>query len=745
MDQSDSTLPPEISSAVQSSHPHPVSPSKRFDLRWLTTILPGLVVLLTYFPSIRYDFVWDDLIFLPVYRNPYSWQQAIFQPFVMSSNYFRPLGVLIFISELRIGGLDPSLFHFTNLILHTINTVLVSLLALIILLKIAKVNKLALHGLPLAIGLIYGLHPVLIEGVVFVSSLFDLLITMFLLLALLADQTVKGKIRPILLGGLFLLACLAKEMAVAFVLALPFWHLAFASYDEAALPEAQSNPNRFDGWKYLLRQIEKNISIYVALFVAGLIYLTIRYASLGYIIQSQPKIALRTGNMLQQFLLVAKSVATYLLLIIWPFNLLSPIHFSEMPIPASDFSAWLSVVLLVLLVAGLIVLVRRHRVAGYLGVGGVLALLPVINILPLELNGGALVAERFLTFPLTIFALTLGAWAFDFSQTGQNGEGAQNFTLLHPLPIAAIYGVMFVWLATCFATIYSTLPNWRDNLSLWTWAAARAPRSAVPPSNLAKYYNEHGQYETGLTYAQDAITLNPADGISWNNLGVALFNLGKYSEAQNAAQRAVDLEPQSPLFLNNLAATLLAQGNVSEGKQILLEKVIQLDPYSPDAHINLCMVYLLEDRPDLANQYIQKARQLLPPDQVNKTQPLLVKTLQPERWLKLGDLLMRQGDYASAAGAYDQAGQLGAPLADVANGLSLALIELKDWDNAQFILDQAIESSPLDARLYNNLGVVAREKGDLEAARQFFQKAVELDPDWDMPQQNLRILLFGSG
>lgn len=42
-----------------------------------------------------------------------------------------------------------------------------------------------------------------------------------------------------------------------------------------------------------------------------------------------------------------------------------------------------------------------------------------------------------------------------------------------------------------------------------------------------------------------------------------------------------------------------------------------------------------------------------------------------------------------------------------------------------------------EARLFNNLGVIAREQGNGEAAGQYFTQAIELAPTWDVPQQNL--------
>jgi tetratricopeptide (TPR) repeat protein len=235
------------------------------------------------------------------------------------------------------------------------------------------------------------------------------------------------------------------------------------------------------------------------------------------------------------------------------------------------------------------------------------------------------------------------------------------------------------------------------------------------------------------------LALDPANRNALDTVGAALFNLGRYSEAEDAYRNVVALDAQNPLYLNHLADALLEQGKLAEAEQMLRE-VLTVNPNSPDAHISLGRLYLQKDRPDLAWQEFQTAMQLTSPDLAFSIQPLVDEASQPERWLTLADAWMEQANYDEAVKAYYQAGQFGAPSADVAYGVSSAYIQLKDWDTARQVLEQAIQTTPEDARLYNNLGIIARAQGDLEAARQYFQQAIDLAPDWDEPQKNLNAL-----
>jgi tetratricopeptide (TPR) repeat protein len=684
-------------------------------------LIPALAVILIYLPALKYQFVWDDTIFLrdmPAYRSPDLWLDSIFRPFMLSPNYFRPLAVLTFVGELRLKGLDPAVFHATNIFLHALNTLLVALLAMQITGKRFTIWRSAFtpaHLIPLLAAGLYGFHPGLIEGVAFISSRFDLLMTTCLLLALLADgmgrssdnllQSTQVK-RALLVGLFFLLAALAKEMAVAFALALPFWHLALSAE------------------RSISRIFKRNRWVYLAVFLASGAYIAIRIAALKYLIMTGVDRSIPAGSILQHILLFCKSVANYLLLILWPFNSLSPIHFSRLPVPANDASAWLALILVVLLVTGLVMLIRRLPRVGWLVLAGILSLLPVANLLPLELGGGAFIAERFLLFPMVFFVLAAG-----------------NLIELSMISLKQwVWAPAALWLLVSLATIQLTLPNWRDNLSLWTWAVNQAPRSDTPLTNLSLEYTDLGQYQRGAAYAQQAINLSPKNADAWDNFGLALFRLGKYTDAQSAFEKATSLQPLIALYWNNLAGSLREQDKLAEAAKMLIEQALQLDPNLPSAHLNLGIVYLKADRPDLAAQALQNAINLLPPAEAADAQVYLQQTQEPDRWLRMGDQAMQNQQYQVAAQAFDTAAQLGATYADAAVGFTSALIGMKDWQNAEQVLQQAIEKEPQDARLYNNLGVVAREQGEIETARQLFRKALELQPQWEVPQQNLDTL-----
>jgi len=670
---------------------------------WLLYGLPPLIAFLLYLPALHGGLVWDDPLYLyhQLYRSPVDWGRVLTTPFVLSPNYYRPLAV----ATLVLGGATPWLQHLINLLLHVLNTVLVTLLA-------ARLNgrRLGESVWPALVApLLYAVHPALVEGVAFISGRFDLLLTTFLLLALLADLALRD--RPRLaspaVGLCVFLAALCKEMAAGFLLVLPLWHLA-----TGGTPASFRN------------LIRRQWSVYLAVLLAMAACLGLRYAALGYLYLPGAGNPVPVGFPLQHALLVARSLAEYVLLAVWPFTTLSPIHYSPLPLPLDRLSTWLAPAFGLALLVGLGLWLRRDRRSGALAAASLVALLPVLNLLPLELGGGAFVAERFLLFPLALLALAillpLSRW--------ERGRGPGGWG---EVPALLLWGIAAV------ATVQWTVPYWQSEQALWEWGLRRAPQSATPYTNLALVAVQQGDPARGLALAEAALQRDPDEDSAHNHRGLALFHLGRYEEAEAAFARAAELAPDNALYWSNRAGALRELGQLQEAERLLLDEALPRDPDLWVTHFNLGLVYLRADRPDLAAQALNNALALAPPPEQGAVQAALDQTRDPARWLRLSDLLLAHGEAERALQALDQAGALGAAGVDVAVGRSAALIALGRLDEAEALLRAALLSAPQDARLYNNLGLVARERGDLDAARDLFERAVQLAPEWDLPRQNL--------
>ena len=102
-----------------------------------------------------------------------------------------------------------------------------------------------------------------------------------------------------------------------------------------------------------------------------------------------------------------------------------------------------------------------------------------------------------------------------------------------------------------------------------------------------------------------------------------------------------------------------------------------------------------------------------------------------ERALRRADQLVEKGEYKKACAEYERASELaGGPCPDCLLGTARAYSGAQQYDAAIQVTWMAIPllSSPKEkAQAFNQLGSILTLKGDLTAAKEAFQKAVELD------------------
>lgn len=102
-----------------------------------------------------------------------------------------------------------------------------------------------------------------------------------------------------------------------------------------------------------------------------------------------------------------------------------------------------------------------------------------------------------------------------------------------------------------------------------------------------------------------------------------------------------------------------------------------------------------------------------------------------ERALRRADQLVEQGEYKKACAEYERASELaGGPCPECLLGTARAYSGAGQHDAAVQVAWMAIPllSSPGEkAQAFNQLGSILTVKGDLPAAKEAFQKAIELD------------------
>lgn len=169
-----------------------------------------------YYPAMDGGFIWDDNKYVsenPLLMAP-DGLKRIWISTDVPSQYF-PLTYTTFWLEYKLWGLNPVGYHIVNVVLHTINALLVWML----------LSRLSVPGAWLA-SAIFALHPVHVESVAWITERKNVLSCLFYLLAIAAWLKFIGKSASgswkyyFLIILLYLLALFSKTTAVTLPAAL---------------------------------------------------------------------------------------------------------------------------------------------------------------------------------------------------------------------------------------------------------------------------------------------------------------------------------------------------------------------------------------------------------------------------------------------------------------------------------------------------------------------------------------------
>lgn len=177
---------------------------------WHAVALISCALWVAYYPALFAPLCPIDDVRMADYllnRDSFGWQDFLLPS---SSTYFRPLIWSSFIADRLLWNLEPPFMHLENLALHWLNVLLVYCLAR----RLA--GLMGQEGLlgPMAAALLFALHPINSETVIWIAGRADLMATTFILASLYCASRYFAKRSNFWLAGvslLFFLGCFAKE------------------------------------------------------------------------------------------------------------------------------------------------------------------------------------------------------------------------------------------------------------------------------------------------------------------------------------------------------------------------------------------------------------------------------------------------------------------------------------------------------------------------------------------------------
>ncbi len=562
---------------------------------WKFLVPVVAITLVLFIPSLQNGFTnWDDVLY--VTSNPLlkslnaDGLKAIFSTPVVSN--YHPLTILSLAINYQFAELNPMSYHLTSVLLHVINTGLVFWFIWLI----SSGHK----WVSAFVALLFGIHPMHVESVAWISERKDLLYTLFYVAAMIAYvkyvqiRQTKYLIYATALGAISLLC---KPAAIV----LPLSLLAIDYY-------LKRNWN----WSWVIEKIPMFI-------LSGIL----AYATLA--IQVKRAVAsVELYSILDRICFAGYGLIWYLIKLVVPYPL-SALH----PFP-TDLNAFYYTATAASM-AGIGFLLLKVRNRNYLfGFG--FYIINLILVLQIISVGNAVVAERYTYVPyIGIFFLI----AMEVSGALKSNLSKFKWVIL------AVAGI---WIAVLAYLTWNRIPVWNNSQALWENVLEQYPESPRAWTNKGLDLYDKQQWPEVIAHLSKALETDPnyADALEWrsraylenkekeNALGdaekfqqlfpqkeAAIFVLARAQDANGQFESAIALYnqlisryPEKTEYINNRGVIYFNKMRKYDEAKADFEQAIRMNPNNGPYYLNLSRCYfMLNDLPG-AQKYALKATEL---------------------------------------------------------------------------------------------------------------------------------------
>jgi len=469
----------------------------------LALVIILLFTFVAYIPALRAGFVnWDDPYY--VSNNPMlkdiSNLGAIFTTPIQGN--YHPLTVISLILNYYISGFDAWSYHLLNLLLHLINCILVFRLALLL-----SRNNLVIA---FTTSLLFGIHPMHVESVAWVSERKDVLYSLFFLAGLISytKYVDSGSKRQYGLTILFLLlSLLSKPAAVIF-------------------PMVLFTIDILRRRKFVLSLLFEKIPFFVLALAMGI---------LTFLAQKEKG----ATEGAQIFDLTTRFFMGFYGIMMYFFKLLIPVNLSPLypyaPINESlPVLYYISPLFSILLIVLVFYSLKRDRVIAFGILFFLINLLLILQFIPV---GSAIIAERYTYIPYIGIFYILG-WLID-----RYSKSVVRRSYYINIPLGIILAVL----------TFKQSMIWFNGASLWDHAIKTNPgaRAYIARGDL---YKEEKKYDQAIQSYSEAIKINIVDQEAYTNRGNVYFELNNYDQALADYKKAFSLNPNYVTAIDNIGA-----------------------------------------------------------------------------------------------------------------------------------------------------------------------------------------------
>jgi tetratricopeptide (TPR) repeat protein len=607
-----------------------------------TRVLVAAILLITvivHSDSLNNGFVnWDDDKY--VFNNEDIRQldgQSILRFFTTYYlRMYQPITMISYACDYKMGELTPLTYHRTNLILHLLNVLLV-FCAVLLLTKQAAIAAIS--------ALFFGVHPLHVESVAWISERKDLLYSLFYLGSLITYILYRKRNNSYRLYFLailfFLFSLLSKSAAVSLPLIL-------------VLTDYYLNP------KLEFRSNLDKIPFFVLSVIFGIVSLMsqrILGSHWDYVIGY---------TLLDRLFMGSYAFTFYIVKSILPFGL-SAIH--PMPLKPAGLLPIVYYIsgLAFILFPWILVKVFKSKADETLRkdiIYGALFFFFTIVLVIFMPVGQAVVAERYTYIPYIGLFVILGRVYLYL------GQRKHFFSPVLQYGYTAVIGIMLIVFAH---GAYARNTVWRDTLTLFSDVIDKYPETGIAYNNRGNVRRDQNDFQGAMEDYGKAIELDYDD--AYNNRGILRNRMNDYINAIEDFNRALHGKSDREIAYYNRGIAKLNLGDFG-GAVEDFGNAIETDPQYSDAYNNRGFV-----RYEKLADFIGAIHDF--------DTAIGLSPAEPDIYYNRGNAKTLAGRYESAIMDYDRALQIKPDYGEAYFNKGIALLKLKKVVPACLNLDKA--------------------------------------------------------
>lgn len=587
------------------------------DKRILLAMVLGLWLstLLLFSPARNYGFItYDDGKYVNENEMVMQGLNAETIKWAITGPHFHmwhPLTSLSHLLDVQLFGMNPGAHHLVNILIHSLNAVL-----LLLLLLRATGDRWA----SLFVAALFAWHPLRVESVVWIAERKDVLCTLFWLLTFHAylQYVRSGSKRAYWLTvGVYALGIMTKPMIVTLpcvLLLLDFWPLNRFKPAPTSADTSRFYPFQWNTLKPLL--VEKIPFFILCAVLSALTYKMQKEGDVLTMMESTSFVD-RFGNAMVSYLRYAGKV-------LWPVDL-AVLYPHPGKLPYMTMLLAFSAIVFVTLLSWVCRITRPWLAVGWLWFLGIIV--PASGIIQ---AGGAAMADRY-TYVSTIGLLIIFVWA------------GKELLRISPWGRHIVSGLAGIALAGCWITTTKQIHYWQDTETLFRHTTQVTKNNSIAIFVLGHALLEQNRPLEAIDQFAAGLKINPDDPKAWLQMGRAQTQQGNIGLAVTCFREALQIDPKL-IDAQFQLATVLAQSGQSAEAESEFAKYLKQNPTDVRAWNNFGNVQFLQQKYTAAEaSYLQAA----------KLEPAKADT-----WMNLANLFLQQNNGPKGLAALERALQL---------------------------------------------------------------------------------------